>query len=77
MWLGRFIFTAIRVIGTGKGRASSPTIHLITPELSTYHPVFFFKVLVKHGHYCPLAVQYEFLAVPYNDFERHPRLVSC
>jgi len=26
---------------------------------------------------CPLAVQYRFRAVPYNDFERHPRLVSC
>ena len=26
---------------------------------------------------CPSAVQYRFLAVPYNDFERHPRLVSC
>jgi hypothetical protein len=26
--------------------------------------------------HCPLAVHYGFLAVPYNDFERHPRLVS-
>jgi hypothetical protein len=26
---------------------------------------------------CPLTVQYRFLVVPCNDFERHPRLVSC
>ena len=26
---------------------------------------------------CPFAVQYRLLAVPHNDFERHPRLVSC
>jgi len=33
--------------------------------------------LVRMSDACRLTVQYPFLVVPYNDFERHPRLVSC